>query len=64
MAAYEYALGPIAWIITDGLRQIGGRCATALFGNSAELRSYRGSGPAVGPRLPVMRSSSSQTSSR
>ncbi|HUO73814.1 MAG TPA: hypothetical protein VMU39_23785 [Solirubrobacteraceae bacterium] len=37
MAAYEYALGPIAWIITDGLRQIGGRCATALFGNSAEL---------------------------
>ena len=39
MAAYEYALGPIAWIITDGLRQIGGRCATALFGNSAELLS-------------------------
>jgi hypothetical protein len=37
MAGYEYALGPIAWIVTDGLRQIGGRCATALFGNSAEL---------------------------
>jgi Mg-chelatase subunit ChlD len=37
MASYEYALGPIAWIITDGLRQIGGRCATALFGNSAAL---------------------------
>jgi hypothetical protein len=37
MAAHEYALGPIAWIITDGLRQVGGRCATALFGNSAEL---------------------------
>ena len=37
MAAYEYALGPIAWILTDGLRQVGGRCATALFGNSAEL---------------------------
>jgi hypothetical protein len=37
MGAYEYALGPIAWILTDGLRQIGGRCATALFGNSAEL---------------------------
>jgi hypothetical protein len=37
MGGYEYALGPIAWIITDGLRQIGGRCATALFGNSAEL---------------------------
>ena len=39
MGAYEYALGPIAWILTDGLRQIGGRCATALFGNSAELLS-------------------------
>ena len=39
MAGYEYALGPIAWILTDGLRQIGGRCATALFGNSAELLS-------------------------
>jgi hypothetical protein len=37
MHGYEYALGPIAWILTDGLRQIGGRCATALFGNSAEL---------------------------
>ena len=37
MGAYEYALGPIAWILTDGLRQIGGRCATALFGNGAEL---------------------------
>jgi hypothetical protein len=37
MAGYEYALGPIAWILTDGLRQIGGRCATALFGNSVLL---------------------------
>jgi hypothetical protein len=37
MASYEYALGPIAWILTDGLRQIGGRCATGLFGNSAAL---------------------------
>ena len=37
MAAYEYALGPICWILTDGLRQIGGRAATALFGNSAAL---------------------------
>jgi hypothetical protein len=42
MAAYEYALGPIAWIITEGLRQIDGRCATALFGNSAELLSDGG----------------------
>jgi hypothetical protein len=39
MGSYEHALGPIAWILTDGLRQIGGRCATALFGNSAALLS-------------------------
>ncbi len=39
MAGYEYALGPIAWILTDGLRQIGGRCATALFGKGAALLS-------------------------
>jgi hypothetical protein len=37
MSAYEYALGPICWILTDGLRQIAGRCATALFGNHAAL---------------------------
>jgi hypothetical protein len=37
MGNYEYALGPIAWILTDGLRQIGGRCAIALFDNGAEL---------------------------
>jgi hypothetical protein len=37
MGAYEYALGPVCWILTDGLRQIAGRCATALFGNSVAL---------------------------
>src|SRR4051794_1971658 len=37
MGGFEYALGPIAWILTDGLRQIAGRCAIALFGSSAEL---------------------------
>jgi len=37
MNAYEYGLGPICWILTDGLRQMGGRCATALFGNSVAL---------------------------
>ena len=37
MVVYEYALGPIVWILTDGLRQIGGRCATALFGNGVAL---------------------------
>ena len=68
MGAYEYALGPIAWILTDGLRQIGGRCATALFGNGAALladgtraaaRSSPGSAPAAAPRSPATRSSSS-----
>jgi uncharacterized MAPEG superfamily protein len=52
MGGYEYALGPIAWILTDGLRQIGGRCATALFGNSAALLSD-GSQPL--PRVPGIR---------
>jgi hypothetical protein len=39
MGGYEYALGPICWILTDGLRQVGGRCATALFGNGVSLLS-------------------------
>jgi hypothetical protein len=39
MGGYESALGPIAWILTDGLRQIGGRCATALFANGVSLLS-------------------------
>ena len=37
MSAYEYALGPICWILTDALRQVDGRCATALFGNAVSL---------------------------
>jgi hypothetical protein len=37
MAQYEYALGPIVWIIDSGLRMVGGRMATGLFGNAAEL---------------------------
>ena len=72
MAAYEYALGPICWILTDGLRQIGGRFATALFGNSVTLLAdgtrplplVPGSGPAAAPRSPATRSSCSATSSR
>ncbi len=47
-----YALGPIAWILTDGLRQIGGRCATALFGNGAELLA---DGTVPLPRVPGIR---------
>ena len=52
MAGYQYALGPIAWVLTDGLRQIGGRCATALFGNSATLLA-EGTKPL--PRVPGIR---------
>jgi hypothetical protein len=72
MGNYEYALGPIAWILTDGLRQIGGRCALALFDNGAELladgsdrsRSSPGSAPAAAPHSQATRSNSSQISSR
>jgi hypothetical protein len=39
MGSYEYALGPIAWVLSAGLREFGGRCAIALFGNGAELLS-------------------------
>jgi hypothetical protein len=39
MGSHEYALGPIAWILHTGLRDIGGRLAIALFGNGAELLS-------------------------
>ncbi len=52
MSSYEYALGPICWILTDGLRQIAGRCATALFGNSVALLSD-GRGPL--PLVPAIK---------
>jgi hypothetical protein len=39
MAAYEYALGPIVWILTSAFRAVGGRVATVLFGNAAALLS-------------------------
>ena len=39
MGAHEYALGPICWILTDALRQVDGRVATALFGDSVSLLS-------------------------
>ncbi len=52
MGGYEYALGPIAWIITDALRQIGGRCATALFGNGVSLLA---DGRHPLPRVPGIR---------
>jgi hypothetical protein len=39
MAGYEYALGPIVWIIDTALRTMGGKMATGLFGNGAHLLS-------------------------
>jgi hypothetical protein len=39
MAAYEYALGPIVWILTTAFRAVGGKVATVLFGNAAALLS-------------------------
>jgi Mg-chelatase subunit ChlD len=51
MGAYEYALGPIAWILTDALRQIGGCCASALFGNGAELLADGASPLPLVPRI-------------
>ncbi|HEV2819079.1 MAG TPA: vWA domain-containing protein, partial [Solirubrobacteraceae bacterium] len=39
MGAYEYALGPIVWILSEALRSIDGRMAVGLFGNAAELLS-------------------------
>jgi len=39
MGAYEYALGPIVWIVTTAFRQIGGKIATVLFGSAAALLS-------------------------
>jgi hypothetical protein len=37
--AFEFALGPIVWILHEGLRAFGGRLAIALFGDGAELLS-------------------------
>jgi Mg-chelatase subunit ChlD len=39
MSAYEYALGPIVWIIDTALRSVGGRISTGLFGNGASVLS-------------------------
>ncbi|MDO8208969.1 vWA domain-containing protein [Conexibacter sp. CPCC 206217] len=37
MGIHEYALGPIAWILAEGLGKVGGRLAIGLFGNGSEL---------------------------
>ena len=71
MGSYEPALGAIAWVLSTGLREFGGRCAISLFGNGAELlcdgsrplRWCRGSRPAAGPRSAARRSACAQSSS-
>jgi Mg-chelatase subunit ChlD len=52
MHAHEYALGPIVWIVTTAFRAIGGRTATVLFGNAAELLS---DGNDTMPTVPAIR---------
>ena len=58
MGGYEYALGPIAWILTDGLRQIGGRLRdravrqqrrAAHRRHAGRWRGCPGSAPAAAP---------------
>lgn len=39
MSGYEYALGPIAWILHEGVRAVGGRLSIALFGNGSGMLS-------------------------
>lgn len=39
MNAYEYALGPICWILTSAFAQLDARVATMLFGNGLEVLS-------------------------
>jgi hypothetical protein len=52
MGVCEYALGPIAWILTSALYRFGGRVAICLFGNGCELLCD-GSKPL--PRVPGIR---------
>jgi Mg-chelatase subunit ChlD len=52
MHAHEYALGPIVWIVTSAFRAIGGKAATVLFGNAAELLS---DGKDAMPKVPAIR---------
>jgi hypothetical protein len=52
MHAHEYALGPFVWIVTTAFSAIGGKAATVLFGNAAELLS---DGTAPMPKVPAIR---------
>jgi hypothetical protein len=70
MGRYEYALGPIAWILTDGLRQAAAappRCSATRSRCSptdgTRSRGCPASGPAAGPRSPATQSTSCPSSS-
>jgi len=39
MSSHEYALGPIAWILSEAVRAVGGRLVIVLFGNGCGLLS-------------------------
>lgn len=39
MSTYEGALGPIVWMLTEGLRSVDGRVAVVLFGDGCQLLS-------------------------
>jgi hypothetical protein len=51
MRVCEYALGPIAWILTSAMHRIGGRVAIALFGYGLELLN---DGERPLPRVPAI----------
>ena len=72
MSAYEYALGPIAWILTDGLRRstdardraVRQRRQPAQRRHATRCRTCPGSAPAAAPPSPATRSRSPPTNSR
>ena len=53
MSTYEYALGPIVWIVTTAFRQIAGKVATTVFGNGAAMLSDGGDPMAKVPAIKV-----------
>ncbi len=52
MNTYEYALGPVVWMLTEGFREFGGRLATMLFGAQAAVLA---DGTKAMPKVPGVR---------
>ena len=72
MGAYEYALGPIAWVLSTGLREFGGRLRdrpvrqrrrAAHRRQRAAAARCPGSGPAAAPRSAATRSACAPSTS-